>query len=144
MRATVLYASAEAAEDAFYDALERGDLDSLMSLWTDDADAVCVHPSGSRLVGLPAIRAGYDEILREGGLTIRVADRRTFQSGTISVHNVIEQVVVRSRGGPTVVRIAATNVYAKGPLGWQLLVHHATSGGGGAEPADEPPPAVLH
>lgn len=144
MRATTLYASAEAAEDAFYDALERADIDALMALWADDEDAICVHPSGARLVGLPAIRAGYDEILRGGGLTIRVADRRTYQSGAISVHNVIEQVVVTARGGPAIVRISATNIYIKGPLGWQLLVHHATSGGGQSEPTEEQPPAVLH
>lgn len=147
MRRTSLIASAEAAEDAFYDALERGDLDALMALWADDEDAVCVHPSGMRLVGLPAIRLAYQELLQHGGLSIRIAERRTYQSGALAVHNVIERIAVTGRSAGQVVNVIATNVFVKGPIGWQMVLHQAAQVGG-AEFQDLGPhgsaPGTLH
>ena len=48
--------SAEAVEEAFYDALRRGDFAAMMAVWADDEDVICVHPSGSRHVGIEAVR----------------------------------------------------------------------------------------
>ena len=49
--------SAEAVEEAFYDALRRGDFAAMMAVWADDEDVICVHPSGPRHVGIEAVRA---------------------------------------------------------------------------------------
>ena len=133
MRRTPLFASAEAAEEAFYDAMERADVDAMMALWADDEDAVCVHPGGPRLVGLPAIRASWEEIFRGGGVHVRPTEAKAWASGTVAVHAVVEQIVVAGRLGAEVVRVHATNVYVKGPIGWQIVMHHAA--------AAEPPPA---
>ena len=131
MRRTPLFTSAEAAEEAFYEALERADVDAMMALWADDEDAVCVHPGGPRLVGLPAIRAAWEEIFRGGGLHVRPTEAKAWTSGTVAVHAVIEQMVVAGRLGAEVVRVHATNVYLKGPIGWQIVMHQAAA----AEPA---------
>ena len=136
---TSLFATAEAAEEAFYDAVERADVDAMMALWADEEDAVCVHPGGARLVGLPAIRAAWEELFRSSGMHIRPTDIKIYQSGTVSVHSVVEQIVVNGRMGAEVVRVLATNVYVKGPIGWQIVMHQATAA---ADP-DAPPAAVL-
>ena len=44
------------AEAAFYEALETGDLETMMEVWAEDEEIVCVHPGGPRL-------AGYDQVL---------------------------------------------------------------------------------
>ena len=49
-----LFTTAEEAEAAFYDAIGRADLDALMSVWSDDEDIVCIHPTGQRLSGAAA------------------------------------------------------------------------------------------
>ena len=46
-----------AANSAFYEALEQGDLDALTALWVDGDEAVCVHP------GLPPIH-GAKAVMR--------------------------------------------------------------------------------
>ena len=122
-----LFTTAEAVEEAFYDAMERADLDAMMALWADEEDAVCVHPGGARLVGLPAIRAGWEETFRDGGMHIRPTDVRVYRGGTVSVHNVIEQMVMAGPLGNEVIRILATNVYVKGPIGWQIVMHQGTA-----------------
>ena len=38
-------------EAQFYEALQRGDIERLMAVWSDDDEISCVHPGGPRLVG---------------------------------------------------------------------------------------------
>ena len=59
---SVIYTSAEDAEQAFYEAIGRGDLDALMSVWADDEEIVCIHPTGQRLRGPLAIRESWRSI----------------------------------------------------------------------------------
>lgn len=144
MRRGIVFATAEAAEEAFYDAMQRGDLAGMMELWADDDDAVCVHPSGTRLVGLRAIRASFEEIFAQGGVDVRPSRPNVQQGATVAVHNLIEKVVVSGRQGSRVVECVTTNVYLKGAAGWRIVLHHSSPGGetGAAETA--PAPSVLH
>ena len=48
---TPFYATAEDAEEAFYEAIARADLDALMAVWSEDEDIVCIHPTGQRMDG---------------------------------------------------------------------------------------------
>ncbi len=129
MRRAAAFATAEAAEDAFYDAMQRGDLAAMMSLWADDEDVVCVHPSGARLVGLQAIRASFEEIFAQGGVDVRPADLRVHLGALVAVHNLVEKVVVSGRQGTEVVECVATNVYLKHASGWRIVVHHSAPAG---------------
>lgn len=119
--------SAEAAEDAFYDALQRGDAATAIALLADDEDSVCVHPNGPRLRGVAAIRAAWTQILENGGLNIRIADRVVQRSALLSVHSLIERIVVGSAGGAEIVECAATNVFVRDGRGWRMLSHHAST-----------------
>jgi ketosteroid isomerase-like protein len=124
--------SAEAAEAAFYEALQHGDVDAVMQVWGDDDDIVCVHPGGPRLVGAAAIRASFEQLLAGGALAIHA--ERVLRNVTLgcAVHNVVERVQVQgepgARGDPQFVCVLATNVYVKTPDGWRLALHHASPG----------------
>lgn len=144
MRPPIAHASAQAAEDAFYDAMQQGDLEAMMALWADDEDAVCVHPSGARLVGLAAIRKAFEQIFAQGGVDVRVAATQTHQGVMVAVHNLVEKVLVTGRAGSEVVECVATNVYVKGAGGWRILMHHASPLGEAASPEVGPPPSSLH
>lgn len=136
--------SAEAVEEAFYDAMRRGDLAAMMALWADDEEVICIHPSGPRLVGLDAVRASWESILSGGGMEIRIRGVRAHAGAVLAVHSVIETITVRGSRGTETVECAATNVFVKGPAGWRLLIHHATQGDEGEAPAAPPSGAVLH
>lgn len=144
MRPASIFATAEAAEDAFYDAMQRGDLAAMMNVWADDEDVVCIHPGGDRLVGLKAIRDSFASIFADGGLDVRPCEARIHPGGALAVHTLIEKVLVRSGKGPEVVQCAATNVYVKGVAGWRIVLHHAGPGGGTVSPAPVLAPSVLH
>jgi uncharacterized protein (TIGR02246 family) len=143
MRRSIAIATAEAAEEAFYDAMQRGDLAAMMALWADDEDVVCTHPNGARLVGISAIRESFAAIFRQGGVDVRPSDVRIHQGGTIAAHNLVEKVLVAGPSGTRVVECVATNVYAKTASGWRIVLHHSASVSDTGEPAPAPP-AVLH
>lgn len=120
--------SPEQIETQFYEALQNGDIDKLMSVWSDDDDIVCVHPGGPRIVGAPAIRASFDAIFSNGAVYAEPQKLRRVLSHSSAVHSVLECVRVIGPEGPQSAWIVSTNVYLKGPQGWRLVCHHASPG----------------
>ncbi len=134
-----LNGSAAEVEAAFYDALNRADVEALMALWAEDDEIVCVHPGGPRLIGHAAIRASWSTILEHGGLHILPSQLHETHNLMSSVHTVIEGTTAAS-GEPA--HLVATNVYAKTPRGWRIVLHHV-SVAPGPVPADTPA-QILH
>ena len=50
MRRAIVFATAEAAEEAFYDAMQRGDAQGMMALWADDDDVTCEFKAGQIVI----------------------------------------------------------------------------------------------
>ncbi|MCE2679371.1 MAG: nuclear transport factor 2 family protein [Burkholderiales bacterium] len=121
-----MHSSPGETEQAFYDALEAGDLDALMALWADDEQIMCIHPGGPRLVGYESIRESWKEILASGTLRIRPMQVRAIEGMMVAIHNLQEQVLVSGSRSSQVVEVSATNVYLKGPQGWKMVLHHAS------------------
>jgi len=121
----LLFASPEECEQAFYEALQAADADAVTDAWLDDDDVVCVHPGGARLVGYSAVRASLVALLSSGPVQIRTVSRKCFESSTVAVSNVIEEVVVVQGGSRQLVHVIATNAFAKTPSGWKMVLHHA-------------------
>jgi ketosteroid isomerase-like protein len=121
-----MFSSAGEVEAAFYQALARSDLDSMMRLWSEDDDVVCIHPDGPRLVGLGAVRESWRLLFSSGvRLIVRTAQPVVSASMLLSVHNLIEHIAVEGeeRMHPPMV---ATNAYVRGPMGWRMVMHHAS------------------
>lgn len=121
-----IFTSPQEVEAAFYQALERGDLDAMMSVWSEDEEIVCVHPGGPRLAGYALVREGWRHIF-EGGtrLKVQLLALSTVHAPFTAVHSVIEQISVigqKHLAAPVV----ATNVYIRGALGWRMIVHHSS------------------
>ncbi|MGD9943707.1 MAG: SgcJ/EcaC family oxidoreductase [Burkholderiaceae bacterium] len=126
MRRAPIFTTAEAVEEAFYDAMQRADLEAMMTLWADDEEVVCVHPGGGRLVGLEAIRSAWGAIFHNGGVDARPTSVRTYTGAVTAIHSVVEQVLITGRSGRSeVAECIATNVYVKHASGWRILVHHS-------------------
>lgn len=136
-----IFPTPQDAEAAFYDAIERADLEMLMQVWAEDEEIVCVHPGGPRLTGYAAIRETWRRIFDGGArLRIRLSGQTAVHTPFSAVHTVIEHVAIRtdeSQRAPVV----ATNVFVRGALGWRLVLHHASP----APPESvSEPPKVLH
>jgi uncharacterized protein (TIGR02246 family) len=127
-KATAPLASPDEIEQQFYEALQRGDIERLMSVWSDDEEITCVHPGGPRVVGAGAIRAAFDAMFANGTINARPEKVRRLQTHSCAVHSVLEHIHVMTTEGPQSAWVVATNVYLKTAQGWRLVSHHASPG----------------
>jgi uncharacterized protein (TIGR02246 family) len=138
-------ASPDEIEQQFYEALQQGDLDRMMALWSDDDDIACVHPGAPRAIGPAAVRASFRQMFAGArGVDISVQDVHRAQSHSSAVHSVVERIRAVTSKGEQSSWVNATNVYARTALGWRLVAHHASPGPehDGSRAAE--PGAVLH
>jgi len=120
--------SADDVETEFYEALQRGDIERLMAVWSDDDEISCVHPGGTRLVGAGAIRASFDAMFAHGTVDARPEKVRRLDTHATAVHSVLERIRVMGADGEASAWVVATNVYIKSTRGWRLVAHHASPG----------------
>ena len=80
---STLFTTPEDAEEAFYDAIGRADLDALMNVWAEDEEIVCIHPTGQRLVGARAIRESWRTIF-SGNQRLTTIDRTAILPVTVA------------------------------------------------------------
>jgi ketosteroid isomerase-like protein len=125
MRPQPVFTTVDAVEEAFYDALNRGDCKGMMSLWAEDDESVCVHPSGDRFVGIAAIKASWDALFQKGGMCIAPRSRCTYMGAVMVVHNLVEELQLNTDRGVEQVSFIATNVYTRNPKGWRILMHQS-------------------
>lgn len=120
--------SADDTEAQFYEALQQGDIEKLMAVWSDDDEIVCVHPGGPRVVGAATIRASFETMFANGVIDVHPEKVHRVQTHASAVHSLLERIQVRTAEGPRWGWLIATNVYVKTTQGWRLVVHHASPG----------------
>ncbi len=137
-------ASVDDVEAQFYEALQRGDIERLMAVWSDDDEVVCVHPGGPRVVGHAAIRATFEAIFASGPIPVRPEKAKRVESAGSAVHNLLERVDIKTAEGTQTAWVIATNVYLKTTQGWRLVAHHASPGSTRELPEIVEAPNTLH
>jgi uncharacterized protein (TIGR02246 family) len=138
-----IFPTPQDAEAAFYEALERADIELMMAVWAEDEEIVCVHPGGPRLSGQDAVRESWRQILAAGTRARLHVTQLVAISGTMAaVHSVQENF--SQPGEPRPMRaVVATNVYLRTAAGWRMVAHHGSPAPGPAEPAPQAP-KILH
>jgi len=143
--ATALFTQPQEAEQAFYEAFQRSDLDAMMAVWAEDDEVYCVHPGGARLTGLEEIRESWRQIFANGAnMRIQLRGVQQIRGGLIAVHTLYEYItLIGERGRPSVV--AATNVYLNVGGGWRMIAHHGSPvANAPAQAPTESTPTLLH
>ena len=142
-----IFPTAQDAENAFYEALERCDLEGMMAVWAEDEDIVCVHPAGPRLTGQDQIRESWTRIFSGGPRArVHITSQVAIRGMMLAVHSVHENFTIESqRRADAPVPVVATNVYLRTAAGWRMIVHHASPAPGEPQPAPrDAPPKMLH
>ncbi|MEV7680485.1 nuclear transport factor 2 family protein [Streptomyces sp. NPDC056909] len=127
----------EQANTTFYEAMERGDLDSLSGLWLDggtDDEISCVHPGWPVLTGRGDVLRSYALIMANTeyiqffltDVTVSVAADTALVTCT---ENILSGGPAEESGelGPLVGQlVVATNVFRRTPEGWKIWSHHGS------------------
>jgi ketosteroid isomerase-like protein len=120
------FATAAEAEAAFYEALERGDLEAVMAVWATDEEVICIHPGGPRIEGYDAIRDSWRQVFSQGNrLRFRLTDLQCFDGMLYSLHVVCEWVAEASNPSQST-PVFASNAYLLTDRGWRMVLHHAS------------------
>jgi ketosteroid isomerase-like protein len=138
------------AETAFYEALERADLDAMMEIWSEDDEVSCIHPGGPRLTGYEQVRENWARIFSSRQrLQVQLSDQVIVSGMMFSVHSLHENILVRgAQGQAGGVRsiVVTTNVYMRSASGWRMVLHHGSPAPAVAVRREVPVelPKILH
>ena len=142
-----VFPSPQDAEAAFYEALERGDIDAMMEVWADDEEVICVHAGGPRLAGYEEVLKSWAQIFASGKrLKVQISHQVVLSGMMLTVHSVHESIAVRGEQRPSAPSVA-TNAYLRTTSGWRMIVHHvspAPQQPQRAERSPSAPPKILH
>jgi len=140
---TRIFPTAQDAEAAFYEALERADLELMMAVWSDDEEILCVHPGGTRLTGQDQVRESWRQILAGGARArVHLSQQVAISSPMVAVHSVHENFSLPGEKRP-LQAVVATNVYLRTAAGWRMIAHHGSPAPGQPEPPAQLP-KILH
>jgi ketosteroid isomerase-like protein len=113
--------SPQAAEDAFYDALEEGSIDAMMAVWDDADDLACLLPMQPLRQGRVAIRETFRQAFQAlGGIDIQAVHLQWLTWGDAAAHLLEEQVV--GQDGRLVPPGGGVSRCRRGPSGWRLVM----------------------
>jgi ketosteroid isomerase-like protein len=125
-----------AANRAFYDALEGGDLDLLGALWLPGPHTVCVHPGAEPLRGTPAILRSWAAVMSamlymQFFLTdVEVAlGPDDDGEGRVALVSCTQNLLTAGDSGDetfTGAKAVASNVFVRTGTGWRMWSHHSS------------------
>lgn len=111
-----------AANTAFYDALEQGDIERMADLWGRTHDVLCAHPGRIPLRGWTDVVASWRAIFRAGGNPqIIVTDEQVSVRGDVAWVTVTENMLSEGAAGAA----SALNIFHHGGDRWLMVAHHA-------------------
>ena len=124
---SIIFTTPEDVEEAYYEAIGRGDLEALMGTWAEDEEIICIHPTGQRLVGTMAVRESWRIIFANNPrLTVHLKRTVCWKGVLLAVHSVVETLYLGEETTPHGPMLS-TNVFQRGANGWRLLSHHTSA-----------------
>jgi ketosteroid isomerase-like protein len=115
------------ANQAFYRAFERKDIEAMSRVWSQGVATICVHPGWQALKGWKDIRYSWEQIFKntnyiEVELEIVVAEVRGDIAYVVLVENVFQVINGRRMQAQSL----ATNIFERMAQKWYLINHHAS------------------
>jgi ketosteroid isomerase-like protein len=116
--------------EAFYAAVEAGDLDRLTTLWDDDPATVCVHPGARPIHGTPAVLRSWAVVMAARDyVQFFLTDVEVSVTGDVAAVTCTENVLTGEPAGTTEFRGGrgqALTVLRRTEGGWRLWLHQST------------------
>jgi len=114
----------EEAEIAFYEAIERSDIQALGNVWSQDENIVCIHPGANRIEGRTKVLESFSDMFAESpAIGFSISDALHTESDGLAIHLVREEIEL---DGQLVSIMVSTNIYHQEDGGWRMLLHHSS------------------
>lgn len=117
----------EAANLAFYRALESQQIELIDELWAHESWVRCVHPGWDVISGWQRVRESWLRVF-EGGHKMRVSPTDIFVQveGSLAWVTCTENITVFDSTSFDTAQAAATNLFIRRNGRWLMVLHHAS------------------
>ena len=116
-----------AANDAFYRAFEKKNIEAMTAVWSQGTGSLCIHPGRNVLRGWKDIRSSWEMIFKntnyiEIETDIIATEVRDNLAYVVLVENVFQVMGGRRVKGQSM----ATNIFERMAGKWYLVNHHGS------------------
>lgn len=116
-----------AANEAFYRAFEKKDIDAMSAIWSQGTGSLCIHPGRNVLRGWKEIRSSWEVIFKntkyiEIETNIIVTELRDRIAYVVLVENMFQVSGSRRIQAKSM----ATNIFEQMAQKWYLVHHHGS------------------
>jgi len=116
-----------AANEAFYRAFEKKDIDAMDEIWSQGTGSLCVHPGWNILRGWKQVRNSWVKIFQNTPyIEINTDIISTEIRGNIAYVVLVENIMQVIKGSRIEAESLATNVFELLGGKWYLVHHHAS------------------
>lgn len=116
-----------AANDAFYRAFEKKDIEAMSAVWSQGTASLCIHPGRKVLRGWKDIRVSWESIFKNTNyIEIETDVIATEVRDSIAYVVLVENVFQVISGRRVQAQSMATNIFEKMAQKWYLVNHHGS------------------
>jgi ketosteroid isomerase-like protein len=116
-----------AANEAFYRAFEKKDIEAMSAIWSQGTGSLCIHPGRSVLRGWKDIRSSWELIFRNTQYLEIETDIVTTEIRDNLAYVVLVEKLLQVSGGRRVqAQSVATNMFERMASKWYLVHHHGS------------------
>lgn len=121
-----MFATIDAAEAAFYSAIERHDVNAMRDIWSNSDRAAYIEPNGNAAVGIEAIIETMAHAFASAPFVqFELTHLTQSEPGnSAAIRLVRENVTFVADNRKTA--LVGTNVFRRDATGWKILLHQAT------------------
>lgn len=116
-----------AANEAFYRAFEKKDIDAMSVVWSQGTGSRCIHPGRNAIKGWKDIRHSWEQIFQNTKyIEIEIEVISTEVRDHLAYVIAIEKVLQVSGGRSIQAQSIATNIFERMASSWYLVHHHGS------------------
>jgi ketosteroid isomerase-like protein len=118
---------AEFANERFYEAFNKRDIEAMKAVWGNDEKITCVHPGWPPLKGAESILNSWAGIFENSGnMEIRISDVQVVASEDMAWVSCTEKLFTIAESGVLASEVFATNLFHIEGDSWKMVMHHAS------------------
>lgn len=115
------------ANQRFYAALDKLDLEAMEAVWLHEEFVACVHPGWELLSGWEEVRESWARIFENTRrMRVEISEVSLHVEAETAWVKCIEQVTSAFETGFSTAWVQATNIFLKREGVWRLVHHHAS------------------
>ncbi len=115
------------ANQHFYRAFEKRDIEAMTAVWSQGIGSVCIHPGRDALQGWEQIRTSWIQIFKNTRyMEINTEIISTDMNGSLAYVVLVENVMQVAGGRRVEAKSMATNLFEQMGGNWYLVLHHGS------------------